>query len=478
MPVTQFSKTGIIATLGPASSSPEMIRKFIKHRVSTFRLNFSHGSFESHQKVLDTINQVRSEFVHAISVMGDLCGPKIRIGQVEPETVLTDDGQLTLSVGTETGHAAHITTTYAGLIRDVEPGQRILIDDGQIVLGVLSKTAESVCCKVLVGGPLSSHKGMNLPDTRLSTPAITDKDWQCVDWAIENNLDYLALSFVQHPDEIRTLKKYLREKGSRIQVVPKIEKPQAVDNLELIIHEADAVLIARGDLGVEMDLARVPLVQKKITAMCRRVGKPVIVATQVLQSMIENASPTRAEASDVSNAVLDYADALMLSGETAVGKYPLEAVKALGHISRTTEIFLEEMSETRPRIEVCPGLADKAAMARSIAHLIDEIKTKMVVAAIQTTEIASLLSKARIDVPILALCPDRTIARLISLNYGIISVCQAEQLSPFQRWVGQVDQLVLENGWAQKGDRLLLMPPVSVLAGNTASALIMHVVGQ
>ena len=478
MQIMQFSKTAIIATLGPASDSVEMIREFIAHRVSTFRLNFSHGTFDSHKKVLDNINQARGEFTHSISVMGDLCGPKIRIGEIEPGTILDDDQQVTISVSNETGNASHFTTTYKDLIKDIETGQRILIDDGLIVLGVLSKSTDVITCKVLVGGKLSSHKGMNLPDTHLSTKAITEKDWQCVDWAIENNLDYLALSFVQYADEIRELKQYLADKGSHIKVVPKIEKPLAVENIESIVHVSDAILIARGDLGVEMDLACVPLVQKKITSLCRRLGKPVIVATQVLQSMIENASPTRAEASDISNAVLDYADALMLSGETAVGKYPIEAIKSLGHISRTTEVILEKRNDPRPRIEVCPGLAVKAAVARSVAHLMDEMKAKLVVACVQTNDIASLLGKARIDVPILALCPDEKMACQISLNYGLFSVHQPLEPVPFQQWVKQTEQLILENGWAQKGDQLLLIPPVSVLAVNTMGAIIMHEIGQ
>ncbi|MHC4551171.1 MAG: pyruvate kinase [Planctomycetota bacterium] len=478
MQMTHFSKTGIIATLGPASESPEMIREFIRHRVSTFRLNFSHGTFDTHKQVLDNINQVRGEFTHSVSVMGDLCGPKIRIGSVEPGTVLADDQEVTITVGDELGTADHFTTTYTGLIDDIDTGQRILVDDGQIVLGVLSKTAEAICCKVLVGGPLSSHKGMNLPDTRLSTTAITEKDWQCVDWAIENNLDYLALSFVQYADEIRQLKQYIADKGSRIQVIPKIEKPLAVENIESIINVSDAILIARGDLGVEMDLARVPLVQKKITAMCRRLGKPVIVATQVLQSMIENASPTRAEASDVSNAVLDYADVLMLSGETAVGKYPIDAVKTIGHLSRTTEAFLEDLNETRPRIEAGPELAGKAALARTVAHLLDEVKTEMVVGAIRTRDIASLLGKARIDVPFLALCADELVARQISLNYGILSVHDAAAPKSLKEWIARVDQLVLDNRWADKGDKLLLIPPLSILSESTSGAIMMHEIGK
>ncbi len=477
MQMSHFSKTAIIATLGPASDSVERIREFIAHRVSTFRLNFSHGTFDSHKKVLDNINQARGGFTHSISVMGDLCGPKIRIGDIEPDTILADDSQVTISVGNEAGNASHFTTTYTDLLKDIETGQRILIDDGLIVLGVLSKSADMITCKVLVGGKLSSHKGMNLPDTRLSTKAITEKDWQCVDWAIENNLDYLALSFVQYADEIRELKQYLADKGSHIKVVPKIEKPLAVENIESIVRVSDAILVARGDLGVEMDLARVPLVQKEITSLCRRLGKPVIVATQVLQSMIENASPTRAEASDVSNAVLDYADVLMLSGETAVGKYPVEAIKALGHISRTTETFLEERNDTRPRIEVDTELVAKAAMARTVAHLLDEVKAKMVVGRFQTADIVSLLGKARIDVPIVALCADELMARQISLNYGIVSVYQPQKPESLQQWIEQVDQLVRENLWAEKGDRLLLLPPLSVLSYNTTGAMMMHEIG-
>ncbi len=477
MQMSNFSKTGIIATLGPASQSPELMRDFIDHRVCTFRLNFSHGTLDGHAKILKSINKVRANWVHSISVMGDLCGPKIRTGIVEPDTVLVEQQELDICVGDGIGSAERITTTYTNLVEDIEPGQRILIDDGRLVLGVLSKTADAVRCNVLVGGPISSHKGINLPDTRLSSPAITEKDWQCADWAIENDLDYLALSFVQHADEIRTLKEYLAEKDSRIRVVAKIEKPQAVEHIEAIVHASDAILIARGDLGVEMDLAQVPLVQKKITSLCQHFGKPVIVATQVLQSMIESPSPTRAEASDVSNAVMDQTDVIMLSGETAIGRYPVEAVKTLAHISRTTEISLDASDAPRGRIETAPELAAKASVARSVAHMLDEVRAELVIVGSQTGHMARLLSKARIDVPILSLCADELLARQLSLCYGTLSLHQAKSQS-YEQWIETVEQIVLQNRWASAGQKLLLMPPAELLLAKMDSALILHTISD
>ena len=475
MQLSNFSKTGVVATLGPASGSVDMIREFIDHGVCTFRLNFSHGTFDSHKAMLERINQVRGEFLHSVAVMGDLCGPKIRTGQIEPDTVLVEEQELDITVGEEVGNAARITTTYSDFVNDVEAGQRVMINDGQLILGVLSKTETTVRCKVLVGGSLSSRKGINLPDTQLSTPAITDKDWQCVDWAIEHGLDYLALSFVQRPDEVRILKEYLEQKDSKMQVVAKIEKPLAVENIETIIHASDAILVARGDMGVEMDLAQVPLVQKKITSLCRRFGKPAIVATQVLQSMINNPSPTRAEASDVSNAVMDFADAIMLSGETAIGKYPMDAVKSLAHISRTTEIYMDESDAPRPKVDTVPELAAKATVARSVAQMLDEVKVKLVVAWTQSGNTTRLLSKVRIDVPVLSLCPDELTARQLSLNYGTLSICQPA-VKPYEEWIERIEKIVLDNRWAAKGEKLLLMPPAELLAANTAGALILHTI--
>ena len=469
------NKTSIVSTLGPASDSLEMITQLLDAGVSTFRLNFSHGTFKDHLALLENINQARNELPYAISVMGDLCGPKIRVGTMEPDTVLKTGSEVTIAVGTETGNAKHFTTSFEDMIDDVQVGQRILLDDGQLVLGVVDKKPDQLRCKVLVGGPLSSHKGMNLPDTQLSVPAITEKDWQCVDWAIEQGLDYLSLSFVQRAEELISLKEYLEKKGSPIRVIAKIEKPLAVENIESIIQATDAIMVARGDLGVEMDLAEVPLVQKKITALCRRFAKPVIVATQVLQSMIKNASPTRAEATDISNAVMEYTDAIMLSGETAVGRYPAAAVKTLAHICQTTEAYIDRSNEPRPRMNIAADLRGAEAVARSVAHMLDEVKAAFVVVWAEDESLCRLLSKARIDIPILSLCSDVTMAQQFSLDYGVISMHQPEMTS-YEQWVDVVEQIVQENGWAHEGEKLLMIPPLSVLSKNTAGAIIMHTI--
>lgn len=470
-----INKTSIVSTLGPASASLDMISQLIAAGVSTFRLNFSHGTFEDHLAILNHINESRASLPYTISVMGDLCGPKIRTGLIESETVLVEDSTVSITVGDDIGNSETFSTPFADLLKEVQIAERILIDDGQLILRVDDKTADCLVCTVLVGGPLSSHKGMNLPDTQLSVPAITEKDWRCVDWAIENGLDYLSLSFVQRAEEILSLKEYLEKKGSPIRVIAKIEKPLAVENIESIIQATDAIMVARGDLGVEMDLAEVPLVQKRIIDLCHHFAKPVIVATQVLQSMIENASPTRAEATDIYTAVTESADAIMLSGETAVGKYPVSSVKTLAHICTTTEQFIDELNEPRQRMEIAADLRPAEAVARSVAHMLDEIEAAFVVVWAENEMISRLLGKVRIDVPILSLCPDLTTARQISLNYGLVSVHHGPVTS-YDEWIEVVESIVLENGWASKGQKLLLMPPKSALSENTAGAIIMHTI--
>ena len=470
-----INKTSIVSTLGPASNTLDTITQLLAAGVSTFRLNFSHGSLQEHLSVLQHINTARAELPYTVSVMGDLCGPKIRIIILVMPAMKSLQSELTISVGDEVGNAEHFTTSFVDLVDDIQVGHRILIDDGQLMLRVVDKTSKQLKCKVLVGGPLSSHKGMNLPDTDLSVPPITDKDWQCVDWAIEHELDYLSLSFVQRSKEIQTLTEYVQKKSSPIKIIAKIEKPQAVDNIESILDAADGIMVARGDLGVEKDLAQVPLVQKEITALCRRFAKPVIVATQVLQSMIENASPTRAEATDIFNAVMESADALMMSGETAVGKYPVAAVKTLAHICKSTEAYLDQLNEPRPRMDRAPKLRQVEAVARSVAHMLDEVAAAMVVVWADNESTCRLLSKARIDVPVLSLCPDLTMARQLSLYYGTVSMHHSSVVS-YEQWVDVVEKIVLENEWASEGEKLLLLPPLSILSKNTVGAIIMHTI--
>ncbi len=469
-----ITKTGVVATVGPACSDVKLLEDMIQAGVSTFRLNFSHGTPEEHKQRLDLIQRARQAFHHEIAVMGDLCGPKLRIGTITPDGQEIKPGdEVTITSDPKAGTCTRFGTNYPAFVQDVQVGHRVLIDDGLLALKVVSKTGDEDRCRVEIGGAVNSRKGINLPDSKLSIPAITDKDWQWAEWAVQNQLDYLALSFVQTADEVCRLKEFLASKNSRIRVAAKIEKPQAVDNLESIIQAADAALVARGDLGVEMDIAQVPLVQKQITEMCRRLGKPVIVATQVMQSMIQNASPTRAEASDVANAVMEYTDAIMLSGETAVGKYPLRAVEAVSHICRTVEAWQDKQNLSRPMIETESGLTELAATTRAVAQMLDHVQVAGVTVWTKDGQSARLLSKARVDVPVLTICPDLLTSRQISLHYGLVCICRP-QPKDTQAFIEMVSKLILDNQWARPGDRILFALPQELLNPSTPLAIFLR----
>ncbi|MFC1783566.1 pyruvate kinase [Planctomycetota bacterium] len=469
-------KTKIIATLGPATAKTETIQALMDSGVDVFRLNFSHGTFQEHQNLLEMINQARSRHRHTAAVMGDLCGPKIRTSRIEPDgQPLQTGAEVTIRAADETGNAQAFGTNYEHFVRDVRVGQRILIDDGLLALKIVAKGQNQVTCQVLVGGPLHSRKGINLPETDISVPALTEYDWRCVDWAIEHRLDFLALSFVRTAEEIEQLKDRIRQRGSEIKVVSKVEKPQAVENLESIVLASDAVLVARGDLGVEMDLAEVPLIQKRITQMCRRLGKPAVVATQMLQSMIHNPTPTPAETNDVANAIMDFTDAVMLSGETAVGKYPLEAVRTIRRIAQVTETYLDQSNVPRPKFSTVEELALTAAMARSVAQIVDDIDAELVAVWSQTGSAARLLSKARIDVPVLALSSSELTCRQMALHYGVVPRCRPipDDITQFTQ---TVEKLVLESKWCRVGDQIVLVAGRPLGAAGTTNAIMVHTV--
>ncbi len=449
-------KTKIIATLGPACTEAGIIEAMIDNGVDVFRLNFSHGTLDEHEKLLETLNTARSRRHQMTAVLGDLCGPKIRTGNIEPQGQILHAGdKVSIVSGNQVGTTHSFGTNYEHFNQDVELGHRIFIDDGEITLSVVGREGDDLVCKVIVGGPLYSRKGINLPDTQISIPSITKFDWECIDWAIEQNLDFLALSFVRSADEIIQLKEHIHKAGTDIKVIAKIETPQALAHLEPIVDESDAVLIARGDLGVEMDLAEVPLIQKRITKMCQDRGKPVIVATQMLQSMIQSPTATRAEVSDVANAIMDFTDVVMLSGETAVGKYPVKAAQTIERIAKVTEAYLDKQyTAVHHRSTTSGELALTSAMARSVGQLVEDVDVKLVAVWSQSGSSARLLSKARIDVPILALSSDERSCRQMCLHYGVIPCCQPipEDISQF---TGLVDKLILENNWAQAGDRII-----------------------
>jgi pyruvate kinase len=359
--------------------------------------------------------------------------------------------------------------------QDVNVGDRIFIDDGKIALRVVRQDNEQTVCEVIIGGALYDHKGINLPDSEISAPSITERDWQCVDWAIQHNLDFLALSFVRSADEIEQLKDYLRRRGADIKLVAKIEKPQALAHLESIISASDAVLVARGDLGVEMDLAEVPLIQKRVTHMCRRLGKPVVVATQMLQSMIESPIATRAEVADVANAIMDLADAVMLSGETAVGKYPIEAAQTIQRIARVTEAYLAQNEQARPKTITTDELLLTAAIARSVGQIVDDISVRLVAVWSQSGSSARLLSKARIDVPILAMSSEQHNCRQMCLDYGVIPRCQPIP-NGIEEFAGMVDKLIISRNWAHAGERIVLVAGQPIGTASATNAIIVHTI--
>jgi pyruvate kinase len=333
------NRTKIVATIGPATASKEQLKELITNGVNVCRINFSHGSHKDHLQVIKRIREIDQELNTHTAILGDLQGPKIRIGEVENNHIDLPDGhEFIITTEPMVGTQEKVYLTYKEFPRDVNVGERVLIDDGKLMLEVLeTDLIKNVKVKVLHGGPLSSKKGVNLPNTKISMPSLTEKDLIDLDFALKHELHWIALSFVRKASDIKELRQIILQSGTDTRIIAKVEKPEAVENLEKIVRAADGVMVARGDLGVEIPMEQVPLVQKRIVKMCQRQAKPVIIATQMMESMITNITPTRAEVNDVANAVLDGADAVMLSGETSVGKFPIDVIRAMYSILTEVE---------------------------------------------------------------------------------------------------------------------------------------------
>lgn len=354
----EMKKTKIVATIGPVSSNKEVLKGMIQNGLDVVRLNFSHGAHEDHQKVIEFVREIDAELGTNTSLLADLQGPKLRVGEMENGSVDLTVGQtITISTTKQIGTNQVIYTNYKEFAQDVKAGERVLLDDGKLVMNILSTNGkDTVQCEVVQGGPLSSKKGLNLPNTKVSLPSLSEKDLSDLHFALSHNVDWIGLSFVRTAEDVRALKEIIFSAEKHAKVVAKIEKPEAVDDIDAIIEETDAVMVARGDLGVEVPLQNVPLIQKMVVRKCVERAKPVIVATQMMESMVSNMTPTRAEVADVANAVLDGADAVMLSGETSVGKYPVEAIRMMNSIIGEAEKYddlyykeeaPEQMDETR-----------------------------------------------------------------------------------------------------------------------------------
>jgi pyruvate kinase len=476
-------RTKILATMGPATADAEVLYRLFDEGVDICRLNFSHGTLDEHKAMLDKIRAAAERYHHPIAVLGDLCGPKIRLGKVAD---VDGRGGMPIRVGEEltfqrepvVGANGRVSCTYPHFIDDVNVGDRVLIEDGMLRFLCTEKTPSELRCVCKDGGVVKSSKGINLPDSQVSVPSITDKDWEGVEWAIANDLDYLALSFVRSAKDLHLLREHLRNKVSDIHLVAKIEKPQAIADIDNIIEASDGLMVARGDLGVEMDVALVPIMQKDIIRRCQAAGKPVIVATQMLQSMIEESTPTRAEVSDVANAIFDGTDAVMLSGETSVGKYPVVAVHTMAHIATETEKYIASVPEQsrEPNLKL-KTMHLSVAVARGVWQIVKDLKVTLVVIWSQTGSTARIFSKHRFPIPIVALSSDQRALRRMALHYGVY----AQAMQPpadMAALVDQVDRYVQEKKFADPGDRIVVVAGSSLGTPSTMNGIVIHTLGE
>ena len=467
-------RTKIVATLGPASSNPETLGAMIDAGVDVVRLNFSHGTLDDHARVLSTLRRLCEASGAIVAVMGDLCGPKIRLGEfADGAHILEPGGQVVVQRAPCTGSAQRFCLTNASVVDEIGAGHRILIDDGNITLQVVDKRSDELACECIVGGGLRTRAGVNLPDTELSIPSLTEKDQVDLEWAADHELDYVALSFVRRPEEIHAVRERVQARGRAIQVVAKIEKPEAIERIDAIIDVADAILVARGDLGVEMELARVPLLQKDIVARCGRAGKPVIIATQMLQSMVTSAVPTRAEVSDVANAILDSADAVMLSAETAVGQYPLHAVRVINRIAAETEAFFESSDAPRPKRVIPASFPVASAIAQAAGRLARDVDAALVAVWTESGYTARLMANLRLGRIVVALSHDPAVCREMALLFGVHPL-RMEPCEPQDAMLHQLDRALVDRRLARPGDLIIVVSGTHLLRADATNALLTH----
>ncbi|GAC1361374.1 MAG: pyruvate kinase [Ktedonobacteraceae bacterium] len=480
-------RTKIVCTIGPASNSEERLEQLMKAGMNVARLNFSHGTQQEHAVVIERIRTISTRLSCAIAILQDLQGPKIRTGLLEDHKPITlvHDTKVTITIRDIPGTSEIISTTYQQLPQDVKPGDVILLNDGLVELRVLDKGETDIQCLVIHGGELGEHKGINLPGVAVSAPALTEKDRDDLRFGIMHDVDYVALSFVRRPEDVLEAKEYIRKLQLEhthlehstarakkhlipIPLIAKLEKPEAVAHLDAILEVTDGVMIARGDLGVEMAPEKVPLIQKRIIAKCNEMGLPVITATQMLESMITNPRPTRAEVNDVSNAVLDKTDLVMLSGETATGAYPIEAVQMMVRIALETEAG--DRTAKQPKQQ-------RLTQARAVSHaaraLSEEVSVKAIVVFTRTGNSAHLISKDRPRVPILAYTPQEKVRRQLALWWGVWPHA-IELQGTTEGLIEVVERRVLEDKLIQPGEYVVIMGGVPVASKARTNFVKLH----
>ncbi|WP_421083983.1 pyruvate kinase [Rothia nasimurium] len=464
----------IVCTIGPAISAPEKIAAAIEAGMNVARLNMSHGDHEVHTNSYNTIREQAEKLGKNVAILADLQGPKIRLETFKNGAEVLEPGDtFKITIEDVEGTKEICGTTFKGLPGDVKPGDTLLIDDGKIRLEAIEVDETTVTTRVIVGGPISNNKGINLPGVAVSIPALTEKDERDLRFALNMGVDIIALSFVRSGDDITRVHEIMAEEGRKIAVIAKVEKPQAVENLQDIVDKFDGIMVARGDLGVEFPLEEVPLVQKRAIELARRWAKPVIVATQVLETMIQNPTPTRAEASDCANAILDGADAVMLSGETSVGKYPIITIQTMARIIKSTE---ERGLFRVPELGTSPKTRG-GAITRAAVNIADQLDVKYIAAFTQSGDTARRLARLRPAKPVLALTPEPSVRAFLSLLWGV-EAAVSPAAKDTDEMTAVVDRYMLANGLANANDMIVMAagsPPG--VAGSTNTVKV-HRVGD
>lgn len=469
----RFNATKIVCTLGPASSEERVIEELVKAGMSVTRLNFSHGSYEFHEGLIKKIRRVSKRLRQPVAILQDLCGPKIRVGRLKGGVVsINSGGSIRLTSKDIIGDESIISAAPAELLPDLKVGDQVLLDDGMIRLEVAKLGKHEVTTTVVKGGVLREHRGINLPGATLSLPSLTPKDIADVKFGVEHGVDIIALSFVRTAHDVQRLKSEIAKLKGNQPVIAKLEKPQAIKHLSEIMTAADGVMVARGDLGVEMPLDEVPIIQKKIITIAKEYHKPAITATQMLETMTYNASPTRAEVSDVANAIFDGTDCVMLSGETAVGKYPVETVQVMSRIIHTAESNMRVQLRGidlfgRPAVRFANAISEAAvAMAK-------DIDAKIIACFTQSGSTARLISKQGTPIPIVAFTPDKAILNRLMLFRGVIPK-YVPMLQSVDQVIARVEKIFKEERIAATGDNIVIIASAPISSRGDTNMLKLH----
>ena len=469
-----YNKSKIVATVGPASNNKEMLRALAKEGVDVFRLNFSHGNHEDHLKVINLVREINQDLGSHIALLQDLQGPKIRVNEVKPGTEIKAGESITITTRELLGNHEIISTSYENLPRDVKVGDMILIDDGKIELKVSEVRDIDVICKVVYGGPLKSRKGINLPFSKVSAPSLTEKDMADLEFGLKHKVDWVALSFVRKAKDIESLRAIIDSHNSTTRIIAKIEKPEALENIDAIIAATDAVMVARGDLGVEIWMEEVPMVQKMLVEKCNKAAKPVIVATQMMESMIENPRPTRAETNDVANAVMDGADALMLSAETAAGKYPIEVVRSMvrtiNSVERQANIFYK-FQEVDPK---SPNYFNDSLILTA-CKLAKDVNAKAIVGMTQLGYAAYKAASHRPNANIFAFTSNDSILNTMNLVWAT-KAYHYDKASSTDDTIADVEKILKRDGHVKSGDIFIILASMPIQERGRSNMIKVHVV--